>query len=96
MDILSIDYSKFKNLDKKVNVSYSNLTIREKNMKNKLNPVIINGILNKNYNKQIKVMNDKIPFRLNKYELSLIIDKIKKENESLIEELGDIDYSVCD
>lgn len=99
MDILSIDYSKFEFLNRKVNVSYSNLTIREKNMENKLNPVIINGVLNKNYNKEIKKINDGIPFRLNKYELSLIIDKIKKENEFLMKELGeefcDIEYPVC-
>ena len=69
-------------------------------LENKLNPVIINGVINKNYNKQIKIINDHKPFRLNKYELSLVIDKIKKENEYLMKELGeelcDIDYSVCD
>ena len=100
MDLLSINYSNFKLLDKKENESYSNLTIREKNMENKLNPVIINGVINKNYNQQIKIINDHKPFRLNKYELSLVIDKIKKENEYLMKELGeefcDIDYSVCD
>jgi len=89
MDSLHINYSKFKYLYKRENIAYSNLTIRYKNEQNKTN-----------YNKEIKIWNDTNPFRLTKKELSIVMDKIKIENDYLMNEFGkefcDIDFPTCD
>lgn len=81
------------------NIGFKNKSIRDKNKKNKLEPIFINDKLNPNYDKTIKKFENDEKFFLTSNELTNIKDKLDNENlffkENLGEEYCDKKYDTC-
>jgi hypothetical protein len=92
-EVIGVDITNFKKINL-TNVGLNNKTIRYINKLNKENPRFIEGKLNKNYKRfHTNLKDDNNKFYLKKSEKLNVIDKIKEENEFL---LNTFDIDFCD